>query len=309
MTKKPNNDNYFVYNKSERRAIYVLVGLIMGIVLATTIFTCLNNADTPKDADDFLSEYDTFFDSLSEQTSQVPGNPPQYYAVNDARRVETFTFDPNTADSTEFLRLGLAPWMVRNIYKYRAKGGQYHRPEDFAKTYGLTKGDWDRLRPYIRIADKYKYLADVTPVEIDTLKKRSHKLSEGERIDLNAADTVLLQKVPGIGPYFARRIASYRKQLGGFVALTQLYEIEDLPDSVDRFFFLIPKTTKTIFVNRMSVQELRKHPYLDFYQSKVIVEHRRKNGPIRNLEQLSLYDEFTDADLERIAPYVSFEED
>ena len=28
---------------------------------------------------------------------------------------ETFPFDPNTADSTQLLRLGLQPWQVRNI--------------------------------------------------------------------------------------------------------------------------------------------------------------------------------------------------
>lgn len=29
---------------------------------------------------------------------------------------ECFYFDPNTADSTQLLRLGLQPWQVRNIY-------------------------------------------------------------------------------------------------------------------------------------------------------------------------------------------------
>ena len=52
----------------------------------------------------------------------------------------------------------------------------------------------------------------------------------------------------------------------------------------------------------------RRHPYLNFYQSRVIVGHRRKYGPIKKLQALSLYEEFTPSDLERLQPYVSFEE-
>src|SRR3712207_9469155 len=47
-----------------------------------------------------------------------------YYNVPSKAAV-LFDFDPNTADSTQFLALGLRPWQVRNIYKYRAKGGIY----------------------------------------------------------------------------------------------------------------------------------------------------------------------------------------
>ena len=98
----------------------------------------------------------------------------------------TFFFDPNTADSTALLRLGLSPWQVRNIYKYRARGGRYHRPEDFSKLYGLTKGDYERLLPYIRIADKYKLMSDLYPHGLpgtDTveLPPRQEKFPEGIR--------------------------------------------------------------------------------------------------------------------------------
>lgn len=49
-----------------------------------------------------------------------------------------FPFDPNTADSTALLRLGLSPWQVRAIYRYRAKGGIFRHKRDFARLYGLT---------------------------------------------------------------------------------------------------------------------------------------------------------------------------
>jgi len=38
-----------------------------------------------------------------------------YGSYGSEQRKETFPFDPNTADSTQLLRLGLQPWQVRNI--------------------------------------------------------------------------------------------------------------------------------------------------------------------------------------------------
>ena len=51
------------------------------------------------------------------------GRPPYYASEQNSE--ELFCFDPNTADSTALLKLGLRPWQVRNIYKYRAHGGIY----------------------------------------------------------------------------------------------------------------------------------------------------------------------------------------
>ena len=55
----------------------------------------------------------------------------QYYRVEE-QSIECFAFDPNSADSTQLLRLGLQPYQVRSIYRYRAKGGVFRQKEDFA---------------------------------------------------------------------------------------------------------------------------------------------------------------------------------
>lgn len=61
----------------------------------------------------------TTFDSITRPDRR--GATSGYYATP-ARRIESFEFDPNEADSTQLLRLGLAPFQVRSIYRYRAKG-------------------------------------------------------------------------------------------------------------------------------------------------------------------------------------------
>jgi len=45
--------------------------------------------------------------------------------------------------------------------------------------------------------------------------------------------------------------------------------------------------------------ELRKHPYLDFYQAKEIVNYRRIHGPLKSAEELRLLKDFPPAEIER----------
>ena len=60
-------------------------------------------------------------------------------------------------------------------------------------------------------------------------------------------------------------------------------------------------------LNKSSIERLKSHPYMNFYQAKVIVEYRKKKGKLSSLKQLALYDEFTAKDLEKLTPYVCFE--
>ena len=136
--------NLFYFSKADRRAVLLLAGVLMGIVLSTSFFLWFDRRTPAKeDCGDSLV-YERFFAGLKPDTVVVVRSG-QTYGQPVKAKPATFFFDPNTADSTALLRLGLSPWQVRNIYKYRARGGRYHRPEDFSKLYGLTKGDYERL--------------------------------------------------------------------------------------------------------------------------------------------------------------------
>ena len=109
---------FFYMHKSDRRVILAL--LAVGAVALTVVFVAGGREETP-----VLS---VAVDSIAPSSSLTPSPPssPTYYAqptVAPAR----FRFDPNTADCTAFLPLGLQPWQVRNIYKYRAAGGLYRK--------------------------------------------------------------------------------------------------------------------------------------------------------------------------------------
>lgn len=237
-------------------------------------------------------------------------NAPIVYATEDGREVERFYFDPNTADSIDLLRLGLSPWSVRSVYRYRAKGGIYRRPIDFARVYGLTRKQYRELEPYIRIGDDYSPAEDLyvpaSRVPRDTSRRYTPKLRAGEHVNANTADTTSLRRVPGIGSYFAAQIVRYRDRLGGFYDRRQLLEIGDFPAEALPYI-TVSGEVRRLRVNQLSLNELKRHPYINFYQARDIIEYRRQRGPLENIRELRLLPDFTDTDLERLSHYLNYE--
>lgn len=232
------------------------------------------------------------------------------YNVETVRR-KLSAFDPNTADSTLLLSLGLQPWQVRSIYRYRAKGGIYRQPSDFARLYGLTVKQYKELLPYIHISDEYKPAAEVYG-RTDALRSGRDtlrypvKLQPGQYVTLDDADTASLRKVPGIGRYYASRIVRYRNDLGGYVSVAQLSEIEGIPEAALSYFRVTGGAVRKLNLNRLTLNELKHHPYINFYQARRIIDYRRLKGPLHSIDDLRLLKDFSQRDIERLRPYVEF---
>ena len=222
------------------------------------------------------------------------------------RHTEEFPFDPNTADSTQLLRLGLHPFQVRSIYRYRAQGGVFRTKRDFAQLYGLTKKDYLRLEPYIRISDDYQPASTLFQKdERDTLRYPV-KIKDGEHITLNTADTTQLMRVPGIGSYYAKEIIRHGKWIGGYVNVNQLDEIDGFPQSAKKYFVINHPTPQRLNINKLSLQELRRHPYINYYQAKAIIDYRRLHGDIKNLQDLRFSKDFSEDAIQRLEPYIEY---
>lgn len=297
--------DFFYFTRAQRQGVIVLAILIVAVLTSGWLVPPWEET-AGNDRERFQQEYDAYVASVSKQKQES--------TVNDARRnrnreVILTPFDPNTADSVVFLDLGLPPWMAKNILRYRAKGGTFRKPEDFRKIYGLTEEQFAVLLPYIHIAESYSHT--------DTLRfytrqqKRDttevYKYPAGTVVELNTADTTELKKIPGIGSGIARMIVGYRRQLGGFYTINQLKEIHLATEELRSWLTVSPDAIRRLNLNRASIERLKAHPYINFYQAKVIVEYRKKKGSLKSLKQLSLYEEFSPEDLERIGPYVCFE--
>ena len=164
------------------------------------------------------------------------------------RRVETFRFNPNTVSLEDLMRLGFSQKQAQSILNYRAKGGRFRRPSDFAKSFVVADSVFDRLEPYIDIP----------------------------RIDINKADSTAFETLPGIGPYFAAKMVSYRKELGGYSHPEQLMDIyhfdREKYDGLKDLITCSPPEPYPIWT--LSERDLSRHPYISRDEAHSIVLYR-----------------------------------
>jgi competence ComEA-like helix-hairpin-helix protein len=135
-------------------------------------------------------------------------------------------------------------------------------------------------------------------------------------LNIQTADTTELKMIRGIGSYRAKQIVRYREQLGGFASVAQLREVKALQplftdslsaDSLLAHFWLDSMAIEPLRVNSATLERLQRHPYLSFEQAKAIYELRRKKIRLESIAPLQRLDCFTEEELQRIAPYLSFE--
>ena len=204
-------------------------------------------ADSDADATEEPAEEET--DTVYVQRSG--SHSPEAVRIREkaARRpVETFRFDPNTVSLEDLMRLGFSEKQAQSILNYRSKGGRFRRPADFAKSYVVADSVYDRLAPYIDIP----------------------------RIDINKADSAAFETLPGIGPYFASKMVSYRASLGGYSHPEQLLEIYHFDrEKYDGLKDLITCSKPAPYpLWTLPEKDLSRHPYISRDEAHSIVLYR-----------------------------------
>lgn len=299
---------FFIYSNSERRAAIILIVLIL---LAILVYVSIPEGDNDSSDDIALSQFEKEVKAF-EASRQHVVRTAKYrfnYPSHTPFVTSVFDFDPNSADSITFLRLGLKPFQAKSILKYRSKGGKFRKPDDFAKVPFLDQNLFLKLKPHILINEKYALKRDTLPAKKPPFVKQE-KYAEGVTVDVATADTSELKKIPGIASGTAKSIVAYRTRLGGFYDVTQLKEIKNISDEqfqkISKFIRINELKINRLSINKSGFERLRSHPYLNFYQVKAILELRKKKGRIGSFQELSLYEEFTPSDFERLKYYFDF---
>lgn len=149
---------------------------------------------------------------------------------------ESFRFNPNTVSVEDLMRLGFTQKQAQSIDNYRQKGGKFRRKDDFARSFVVADSVFERLEPYIDI-----------PL-----------------VDINAADSAAFDALPGIGPWFAAKMVSYREELHGYSHAGQLMEIwrfdEEKYNALSDLITVGECEPYPLWT--LPEEELRLHPYL-----------------------------------------------
>ncbi len=264
------------------------------------------------------------------------GSKARYYAVPKAA-VESFEFDPNEADSSQLLRLGLTPAQVRSIYRHRARGYAYSRVEDFARTPFMTKGQWARLKPLIRIGDQYRLLnvtdnrssipdnrntitdtrSSITDNRSSITDNRSPITDNRNTItdnrssitdnrssitDNRSSITDNRSSITDNRPPITDNRSSITDNRSSITD-----NRSPLPDNRSSITDnRSPLTVPTLHLNDDGFKTLLRHPFMSYEQVKAVKNFQRKYGRIRNMTELLILPEFTVEDTLRLSPYLQF---
>jgi DNA uptake protein ComE-like DNA-binding protein len=145
----------------------------------------------------------------------------------------------------------------------------------------------------------------IRPTGYDNKKNTVKKLTQGEFVDINTADTAELKRIPGIGSYFARRIVELRQRRQAFVLPEELLSIRNFPETALTYMTASQNFAK-IHINQSSLQQLKAHPLINYTQATDILRYRRLNGNIRSVNDISNLPSFTPEQLARLKPFLVF---
>jgi len=280
-----NLKNYFTFNKGERIGILVVIAIII-LVLALPYIIKYKVKSNKDEFAQFVKEIEQFENSLTLAADSVNEARMLNFQQMDKsvaeNRIAPFPFNPNKLPSEQWSKMGLKDWQIKVIKNYEAKGGKFNRKEDFKKMFCISPSEYEILEPYITIPEQKPEFNQIPP-EIKEKKQRI-------LIDLNSADSAELLTLYGIGPAFARRIIKYRNLLGGFYSKNQLLEVfgfdQDRLDKIADNCEVNPGLIRKIELNKVRTDELKKHPYFDYYTAKAIVDQRIILGKYTSIQQV-----------------------
>lgn len=281
----------FVFNRSQRRGIFVLLTIIL---LVTSARIVLNWS-----ADDVFSSYTVTAPDFKEPRAQ---NVPTYVIKDNTieiKRKPLHAFDPNEVSKTTLMEFGFTHRQAATFIKYRLIIGGYKTNQEVAKVYGMTPELLDRIIPYMGLID-----------DQDPQKTKQPERRDVQVINVNTADSALLTELPGIGPVFARRIVRYRERIGGFVSIDQLKDVYGMKEETLLGIRSVIEVTGDPIkrnINALSVKQLRSLPYIeDWNQARAIFNYREQHGDYKSQLDLLKIKLLDSAQVNRMLPYIRF---
>ncbi len=235
-----------------------------------------------------------------EETSVAKNEKTKYPKAIAKADPQYFLFNPNTCSTNEFLLLGLSVKQAKMIEKYRSFGSGFKSKVDFAKVYCINEQEFKTLKPWIDLPDSFTFKQE----KKDFTKFKKEKIS----VDLSTADSTELEKIPGIGPSFARRIINYRNKLSAYYSLEQLRDVWGMSDSlfqkIKPYLYVSDTMPGTLNMNTISIQDFGKHPYVGYALAKVIISYREQHGAFKSIDEMRKVPVLTDEFFQKLAPYL-----
>ncbi|MCE1198684.1 MAG: helix-hairpin-helix domain-containing protein [Marinilabiliales bacterium] len=296
--------NYFLFTHSERNGLLVLIALLILLILANLILP-FSREETPPEWQHWKE---------AEKPSPIPPTSP-----DTSRRTGVVRpFDPNQATLVQLREAGVPEGLATRWQRYLEKGGRFRKREEVSRLYGMTQNLYRSLEPWLTFPEErpVKRKSEKEGKSVPTRGGMTQAVSSGsikavekpkrQPIDLNQADSLALESLPGIGPVLASRIVRYRKLLGGYCSREQVREVYGMSDELyERAAPFLKADTgalQKLDVNFVSLKDLGRHPYVGYKQARKVIRYRDKNGMFRAKVELGQL--FSADSLKKLWPYL-----
>jgi competence protein ComEA len=309
--------DYLTFSRKERIGFIAIAFLVIIIWFSPKILIRFKSKKPVTDTS-WITQALKLKHMKQDSSSNAPGENLDEFvyersATNSQQKqaAELFYFDPNTATTEDWKRLGLRAKTIRTIANFRNKGGHFYKPSDLQKVYGLREEEFDRLLPFVKI-EKQAFQNPFAEKKNDEASRPVRKGSINFKpVDINEADSNAFIALPGIGPKLSARIVNFREKLGGFYSIDQVGETYGLADTTFsrlRQYFVITRTdVKKLDINTATKDQLKSHPYFKWPLANAIVEYRSQHGKFSSIEDLKKISLITDDVFSKIKFYLSLQ--
>lgn len=295
---------YFGLSRSEFNGLSVLLILILLILIIPYAYRVFRTKEPVTDAEMMAVIKLASIDKQRVSNITLEKNTNRNALKT---RFNLFNFDPNTIGQAGWEELGLSPKQAQAILRYRNTGGYFRKVEDLKKMYTVSEKMYNRLSPFVRIAEKEKINA---ALRAQLYPKTARSKAIPVYIEINGADTTELDKVKGIGTTFANRIVNYRNRLGGFHSKEQMMEVFGLDsakyDEIKDQIWVDVSKIKKVNINTASAEDFKHFPYLRFKQTNALIQYRKQHGNYSNIADLNKVVILNQETIDRLAAYLEF---
>lgn len=296
--------SYLGFSKKELNGIFILFLSMLIVLIFSFLFPFLEQ-DNQYDLETFKEKAAQF--RASSIKAEAAKKKIKEHPTYKPRKVDYFEFDPNGLSYEQWIKLGLSQKQISVIHNYEAKGGKFFKKEDLKKIYSITPEQYKLMEPYIRIVEaglERKGAPVISRLKLVAGSEKGKMLL----VELNAADSLKLESISGIGPVLASRIIRFRNRLGGFYNLVQLKEVYGIDslkfERLKGNFIINKELIQKIDLNSATFEVLRRHPYLSYKQMNAILQFRSQHGFFKSIDELKKVTILNEEIIRKIEPYI-----
>lgn len=274
-----NLKSHFQFSKQQRSGIFLLL-LIILFVQGFYHFVLPKLLDTDHDFasnDDNVSALIKQIDSL--KAIQLEKRKPKIYP-----------FNPNFITDYKGYTLGLSNQEIDRLLAFRKQDKWINSVKQFQEVTKVSDSVLDKISPYFKFPD---WVTNPKPKQTNFKTGYSKTVkTEAQKLDLNSATAIQLQKVYGVGPSYSERIIKFRNKINGFHSFIELQQVYGLTPEVIQnikadFTIKTPRAITKIALNTATKEQLVTIKYIDYEIAHNIIEERTLRDGFKSIDELT----------------------